>query len=397
MDAAKSVMAVSERGPMVIETGAVALRQKLGKTDFAWQVHSKPKVAVIITHHNYSHFVEAAINSVLNQTYDNFELIVIDDFSDSDHQARLREILVQKPGVKAMWNTANIGQISSFYRAVDDISDANFFCVLDPDDRYSPSFLEEMVSIHLNPYTYAGMACCDQLYLENERQITGAYIWQKSESAFRGIDVTAPAIPTMKLYNWCDHTWPWSSSSAMMFRRSVVSLLHPRRNLDYKGEIDSYLASGARYLGFTIIFDKALVFRSVHPDNAFMSSFVVHIYEKKNRPEYVDRRPDAEVDAIISILNNGGRACMPWGHFKNVMLSEFDIFQIARIWSESEIARKSLGQIEVIAAKASRAVKLPWKRQILIAAKVASRTAKLFWNRLQKFRSRMWSAISTTR
>ena len=128
-----------------------------------------------------------------------------------------------------------------------------------------------------------------------------------------------------------------------------------------------------------------------------MSSFVVHIYEKKNRPEYVDRRPDAEVDAIISILNNGGRACMPWGHFKNVMLSEFDIFQIARIWSESEIARKSLGQIEVIAAKASRAVKLPWKRQILIAAKVASRTAKLFWNRLQKFRSRMWSAISTTR
>jgi hypothetical protein len=88
---------------------------------------------------------------------------------------------------------------------------------------------------------------------------------------------------------------------------------------------------------------------------------------------------------------------MPWGHFKNVMLSEFDIFQIARIRSESEIARKSLGQIEVIAAKASLAVKHPWKRQILIAAKVASRTAKLFWNRLQKFRSRMSSAISATR
>ena len=325
----------------MVEMGAVALKQNLVKTGFAWQVHSNPKVAVIITHHNYSHFVEAAINSVLSQTYDNFELIVIDDFSDSDHRTRLREILAQKPGLKAIWNTANIGQIPSFYRAVD-VSDANFFCVLDPDDRYLPSFLEDMVSIHLNPYAYAGMACCDQLYCEHERQITGVYLWQKSENAFRGVDVTAQATHTMKVYNWRDNTWPWSSTSSMMFRKSVVSLLRPHRNLDYKGEIDSYLASGARYLGFTIIFDKPLVFRSIHQDNAFMSNFVVHIFEKKNRPEYEDRLPDAQVDAIISILNNGGSACMPWSHFKIVMLSEFDIFQIARIRSESRDRKKVL-------------------------------------------------------
>src|SRR5277367_3658802 len=151
-------------GEPTVEKGAVAPKQSFLKTDFAWQVYSNPKVAVIITHHNYSHFVEAAIDSVLSQTYDNFELIIIDDFSDSDHRIRLREVLARKPAVKALWSTANIGQISSFYRAVE-VSDANFFCVLDPDDRYLPSFLEDMVSVHLNPYAYAGMACCDQLYM----------------------------------------------------------------------------------------------------------------------------------------------------------------------------------------------------------------------------------------
>ena len=130
MDSAKSVMA----GEPTVEKGAVAPKQSFLKTDFAWQVYSNPKVAVIITHHNYSHFVEAAIDSVLSQTYDNFELIIIDDFSDSDHRIRLREVLARKPAVKALWSTANIGQISSFYRAVE-VSDANFFCVLDPDDR----------------------------------------------------------------------------------------------------------------------------------------------------------------------------------------------------------------------------------------------------------------------
>ncbi len=247
MEAAKILMEVDAKEPIAVQAGAVALSRKVEKLGFAWEIYNKPKVAVVITHYNYSHFVEAAIDSVLHQTYDNFEVIVIDDFSDHNHSTRLREILARKPGVKAIWNTTNIGQILSFYRAVE-VSQANFFCVLDPDDRYLPSFLEEMVSIHLNPYAFAGMACCDQLYMEHERQSTGVYIWQKSENAFRGVDVTAQVTHTMKLYNWHDHTWPWSSTSAMMFRRSVVSLLHPHRNLDYKGEIDSYLASGARYL-----------------------------------------------------------------------------------------------------------------------------------------------------
>ena len=376
MDAVKSA-----RESIVIETAAAALKQKRDKTHFAWQVYSDPKVAVVITHHNYSQFVEAAIDSVLGQTYGNFELIVVDDFSDTDHRTRLREILARKPAVKAIWNTTNIGQTSSFYRAFN-VSDADFFCVLDPDDRYLPSFLEDMVSIHLNPYAYAGMACCDQLCIADGRQITGVYQWQKKgENTFRGVDVTAETMHTMRLYNWYEEKWPWTSTSSMMFRRSVVSLLHPHRDLDYKTEVDSYLANGARYLGFTIIFDRPLVFRSVHQNNSFRSSLVVHIFEKKGRPDWVDVLSDAQVDAIISILNNGGTSCMPWSHFKTILLHEFNIFQIARIRSQSEIAKKSLGQIELIAAKASQAAKLPWKKQILSAATAASRAAKLFWKK----------------
>jgi hypothetical protein len=102
----------------------------------------------------------------------------------------------------------------------------------------------------------------------------------------------------------------------MMFRRSVVSLLRPDRHLDYKGEIDSYLASGARYLGLTILFDKPLVLRGVHQNNLFLNPAVVSTHQSKNRPEYLNRLKDARADAIISILNNGGTACRPWSDFK---------------------------------------------------------------------------------
>ena len=41
----------------------------------------KPLVTIYITNHNYGKFVKKAIDSVLSQTYRNFELIIIDDGS----------------------------------------------------------------------------------------------------------------------------------------------------------------------------------------------------------------------------------------------------------------------------------------------------------------------------
>lgn len=42
---------------------------------------TNPKVSIIIPSYNHSKFIGKAIESVLNQTYGNFELLIIDDAS----------------------------------------------------------------------------------------------------------------------------------------------------------------------------------------------------------------------------------------------------------------------------------------------------------------------------
>jgi glycosyltransferase involved in cell wall biosynthesis len=44
----------------------------------------KPKVTVYITNHNYGGYLEQAIQSVLNQSMQDFELIIIDDGSTDE-------------------------------------------------------------------------------------------------------------------------------------------------------------------------------------------------------------------------------------------------------------------------------------------------------------------------
>lgn len=51
---------------------------------------SKPLISVIMSAYNAEHFLREAIDSILNQTYDNFEFIIIDDASTDSSKSILR-------------------------------------------------------------------------------------------------------------------------------------------------------------------------------------------------------------------------------------------------------------------------------------------------------------------
>ena len=65
-------------------------------------IEKLPLITIYITNHNYGKYIEKSINSVLNQTYKNFEIIIIDDGS-TDNSRKIIEKFSKKKKIKIIY------------------------------------------------------------------------------------------------------------------------------------------------------------------------------------------------------------------------------------------------------------------------------------------------------
>jgi glycosyltransferase involved in cell wall biosynthesis len=101
-----------------------------------------PKVSVIIPTYNCAHYLEQAIESAMNQTYRDLEIIVLDDGS-TDNTSEV----VRKYGTDIRYiRQANAGLPAARNRAIES-SSGEFLAFLDSDDWWEPSKLAEQVPI----------------------------------------------------------------------------------------------------------------------------------------------------------------------------------------------------------------------------------------------------------
>ena len=66
-----------------------------------------PKVTVLLTSYNHGAFIDAAIRSVMNQTFTDWELLIVDDCSQDDSWERICRY--QDPRIHAVRNEVRMG------------------------------------------------------------------------------------------------------------------------------------------------------------------------------------------------------------------------------------------------------------------------------------------------
>src|SRR6056297_3103776 len=103
---------------------------------------ANPKVSVFIPVHNREHYIRVAVNSILAQTFEDFELIMVDDGSSdgtADVLARYSD-----PRLRVLRNPANLGIPASRNRGLE-AARGEYIALLDSDDHAYPERLQRQV------------------------------------------------------------------------------------------------------------------------------------------------------------------------------------------------------------------------------------------------------------
>jgi hypothetical protein len=120
-----------------------------------------------------------------------------------------------------------------------------------------------------------------------------------------------------------------------MFRRTVLNLLRPTKQLSYRVSADAYLANGAHMLGGTIFVIKPLVYRQIHERNAFAPAEIFSMYENYSRPGGKHNDEICRRDVAAAFLENGARDLFKARFLSKLLYKNFDRASLALLRQES--------------------------------------------------------------
>ena len=110
-------------------------------------MNNNPLVSVVICEHNTKlEYLEKAIESMLSQTYSNFEIVFVDDCSSTDYMSLKA---MSDPRIKIIKNKVNLGLAASRNIGID-ASQGKYIAIMDTDDISHCNRLEKQVEFMEN-------------------------------------------------------------------------------------------------------------------------------------------------------------------------------------------------------------------------------------------------------
>ena len=266
----------------------------------------EPLISIIITYYNLGKYINDCILSIISQTYTNWEVIIVNDGSDTKNTKILNRIKNDK--IKIIELPKNEGQLCAFLAGVKNAK-GEFICMVDADDILLPNYLKTLLYVHLTTNTALVSSSCGEINENSEitslnsntnkisiKQKTINYseienLFQTEEN-FKLKKVKAPFA-----------LWSWNPATSGMFRKSALDILKYFPNKDYwKPGADKVVFSFLHLIGGSVNISAVCYLYRHHKTNNSQTSLTTGDKKFLNE-EYVNKLIDWNIKIRLDAIN----------------------------------------------------------------------------------------------
>ena len=183
-----------------------------------------PLVSICIPTHNRAADAERAVASALAQTYENIEIVVVDDNSSDDTSVRIRALADER--VRLHINPRRLGQVGNRNRSIE-LAQGTLIKFLDSDDLLEPECVS-LMSAPLERDPGVGMAFCRRRLIVDDAPAPAVAHWIETYGAVHAAFGTLGLVNdgALMLREWLGaglHDNWIGEPTAVMVRRSVLA------------------------------------------------------------------------------------------------------------------------------------------------------------------------------
>lgn len=202
-----------------------------------------PLVSVIVPNYNHAKYLDQRIESILNQTYQDFELIILDDKS-TDNSLEVLEKYKNHPKVSHfVVNEENSGSTFIQWKKGIELANGDYIWIAESDDWADLNFLDKLMSRFFYDHSLSLVYCDSRIICDGN--VVGLFSLDKnikfSTKRWSG-DYFNIGISELNDYMTCYDAIVNNASSAVFKRCDIYPFLNCISSYRYAGDLFSYIA-----------------------------------------------------------------------------------------------------------------------------------------------------------
>jgi glycosyltransferase involved in cell wall biosynthesis len=272
-----------------------------------------PKVSVIIPSYNRANYIADTIKSVQDQTYENWEMIILDDGSDDNTQEIVGQI--EDNRIHFIKNK-RIGIVGAIKNMGITKSSGELIAFIDSDDLWAAEKLEKQVKA-LQQFPEAGFCLTNGYNFKNLDEPTEFFYKQKE------------GLICDNIFFSCFKSEVAGFTQALMFRRECIKAIGSFKEAKSFSDTDFIIALAKNFKA--VILYEPLVFRRLHDANYITPNWKKSYYEgidvieeyKKDLPWKISH------SAFFRLYINFGESCLKHSEKKEAVKQFFKAWKYA--------------------------------------------------------------------